>query len=100
MNCCYRVTGTAADARQTAGAAGNAARTRELAAGAATDAREAALAARTAARTLVLAAGATVAVGVAATAARVVLDDRRASELGRSSQVQRQKCQRLPQAQR
>ena len=69
------VTGTAADARQTSGAARHAARTGVLAAGAATDARDAALAARTAAGAVVHAAGAAVAVGVTAAAARVVLED-------------------------
>ena len=94
------VTGAAADARQAAGAARHATRTRVLATRAATDARDTALAARTAAGTLVHAAGSTVAVGVTATAARVILDDHVRRELGRSSQVQQQKCQRQPLAQR
>jgi len=69
------VAGTAADARQTAGAARNAARPVELAAGAAADAGEATLPTRTAARPVELAAGAAVAIGVAAAAARVILED-------------------------
>ena len=67
--------GTAADARQTADAARNAARTCVLAAGAAADAGKAALPTRTAARTAELATGAAVSVGVATAAARVILED-------------------------
>ena len=67
--------GTAADARQTAGAARNAARACVLAAGAAADAGDAAGAARTATGTVELAAGAAVAIGVAAAAAWVILED-------------------------
>jgi hypothetical protein len=73
------VAGAAADARNTAGAAGNSTRTGELPAGATTDAWDAALPARTAARTGELPAGPTVAVGIAATAARVLL----VSDVGR-----------------
>jgi hypothetical protein len=69
------VAGTAADARQTADAARNAARSRVLAAGAAADTGDAALATGTAARTAELAAGAAVSVGVAAAAAWVILED-------------------------
>jgi hypothetical protein len=69
------VAGTAADARQTADAARNAARTCVLAAGAAADAGEAALPTRAAARTPELAAGAAVSIGVAAAAARIILED-------------------------
>ena len=67
--------GTAADARQTADAARNAARACILAAGAAADAGEAALPTRTAARSVELSTRAAIAVGVAATAARVILED-------------------------
>lgn len=61
--------GTAADARETAFAAGQAARTPELAAVAAADTRDAALAAGAAARTAVDPAGPAVAVGIATAAA-------------------------------
>jgi hypothetical protein len=73
---CLGVTGAATDSRQTSGAAGHAARTRELTAGATSDARDTALPARTPAGPAVLAAGAAVAVGVTAAPARVLLEDR------------------------
>lgn len=69
------VTGAATDARKTSGAAGHAARTRELATGAASDARDTALTARAAAGSAVLAARAAVAIGVAAVPARLLLED-------------------------
>jgi len=69
------VAGAAADARKTSGAAGHAARTRELAAGAATNARDATLPAWTAAGSVELSAGAAIAVRIAATATRVLLVD-------------------------
>jgi hypothetical protein len=67
------VSGAAADAGQTASAAGYAAGACELAAGAAADAGNAAVAARTAAGAVVLAAPAAVAIAVAAAATRVLL---------------------------
>jgi hypothetical protein len=69
------VAGTATDARKTAGTAGDAARTRELATGTAADAGYAALATGSATGTHVLATGAAVAVGVATLPARVLLED-------------------------
>jgi hypothetical protein len=69
------VAGTAADARQTAGAARNATRACVLAAGTAADAGQAALPTRTATGTIELAAGAAVAIGVAPAAARIILED-------------------------
>lgn len=82
------VTGAATDSRQTAVAAGQAARTCELATGAAADARDATLPARTAARPAVLAARAAVPIGVAAAPAWVLLEDRmRRSTRRRASHV-------------
>ena len=80
------VTGAATDTRKTAGTAGQAVRTRELAAGAASDPWNTALPARPAAGAAVLAAGPAVAVGVTATAAGILLEDHvRGCSHGRAS---------------
>jgi hypothetical protein len=78
------VAGTTADARQTPGATGHAARAGELTAGTTADARNTARAARTTTGTTVLAAGATVAAGVTAAATRVVLEDHMCGCCGRT----------------